>query len=83
MDTTKLPFYTDSDLDRLYRDMLDECYPMVKIGNLEYWPSTVFEAVDPIAYRCGFTEWLDSEGYELHPTLDYVWHNINDTEGQD
>ena len=48
-----------------YRDMLDECCETVKIGNLEYDPSRVLEAVDPIAFRVGFSEWCDAEGIEV------------------
>lgn len=55
--------YDDADVETMYREMLDECFPMVKIGNLEYYPSKVLECVDPIAYRCGFTDYLDAEGY--------------------
>lgn len=43
-----------------YDDMLDECYDMVNIGNLSYYPSKVLEAVDPIAYRCGYNDYVDS-----------------------
>ena len=45
----------------LYDDMLDECYEEIKIGSLTYLPSQVLKEVDPIAYRCGFIDWLDSE----------------------
>ncbi len=43
-----------------YNDMLDDCSPMVRIGNLEYMPSEVLKRVDPIAYRCGLNDYLDS-----------------------
>jgi hypothetical protein len=43
-----------------YDEMLDDCYPMVKIGNLGYSPSRVLKEVDPIAYRCGLNDYLDS-----------------------
>jgi hypothetical protein len=48
----------DGDLDVRYKDMLDEVY-----GDFmdSYPASRVLEAVDPIAYRVGFSEWLDSE----------------------
>ena len=34
---------------------------MVQIGSLEYLPSKVLSECDPIAYRCGFNDWLDGE----------------------
>ena len=49
------------DIAELYRDLLDECYAPVKFGNLEYSPSQVLEAVDPVAFRIGVSEYADSE----------------------
>ena len=46
-----------NDIEELYDDMLDDCYPMVKIGTLEYLPSRVLKEVDPIAYRCGMNDY--------------------------
>tara|TARA_R100001082_G_C4234642_1_gene104720 strand:- start:98 stop:325 length:228 start_codon:yes stop_codon:yes gene_type:complete len=43
-----------------YNNMIDDCSPMVRIGNLEYMPSEVLKRVDPIAYRCGLNDYLDS-----------------------
>lgn len=48
-----------------YNDMLDEVYDTVNIGNLSYTASQVLSQVDPVAYRTGFNDWLDSEGIEL------------------
>lgn len=46
-----------------YDDALDECGD-VTIGTLAYAPSRVLREVDPIAYRCGFWDWLDGEGVD-------------------
>lgn len=43
-----------------YEDMLDEVHGDVELGDLVYSPSAVLKAVDPIAYRCGFTDFVDS-----------------------
>ena len=43
-----------------YDEMIDDCTPMVKVGSLEYLPSRVLKEVDPIAYRCGLNDYLDS-----------------------
>ena len=48
-------------LQERYNEMLDECNPMIKIGTLEYTPSQVLEAVDPIAYKIGLSEFSDYE----------------------
>jgi hypothetical protein len=41
--------------------MLNECFPLVEIGELKYEPSNVLKSTDPVAYRCCFLDWLDSE----------------------
>lgn len=43
----------------LYDEALDE-QGEVSIGTLTYQPSQVLKAVDPIAYRVGFSDWLDA-----------------------
>ena len=53
-------FIDEREAYELYDDMLNDCYPMVKFGYLEYLPSQVLKEVDPIAYRCGFHDFLDS-----------------------
>jgi hypothetical protein len=43
-----------------YDDLLDDIYEVIKIGTLEYSPSQVLKAVDPIAYRVGMNDYEDS-----------------------
>ena len=43
-----------------YDDLLDEVYEVIKFGTLEYSPSQVLKAVDPIAYRVGMNDYEDS-----------------------
>ena len=45
-----------------YNEMLNDCYPMVNICGYEYTPAYALKECDPIAYRCGFSDWLDAEG---------------------
>jgi len=40
-----------------YDDMLDEIYPD-QVGNI--LASRILKELDPIAYSCGFDDWLDS-----------------------
>jgi hypothetical protein len=42
-----------------YNEMLDEVYGEVKIGELTYMTSDVLSSVDPIAYRCGHSDYND------------------------
>jgi len=49
----------------LYDEMLDE-QGVIRIGNLEYYPSYILEKVDTIAYTCGFWDFVDA--YEIEIT---------------
>lgn len=52
---------SDAELHDRFDDLLDETAGEVRVGGLTYAPSAVLQAIDPIAYRCGFNDWLDSE----------------------
>ena len=52
---------SDAELHDRYDDLLDETAGEVRIGGLTYSASVVLKAVDPIAYRVGYSDWLDSE----------------------
>jgi hypothetical protein len=47
------------DEEELFEEMLDECYEEVKLGNLSWYPSHVMKNLDPIAFRCGVSEYID------------------------
>ena len=40
--------------------MLDECYGTISVAGMEYDTSRALYELDPIAYRVGFNDWLDS-----------------------
>lgn len=45
-----------------YDEFLNEVYGEVTLGiGLTYSASRVLKEVDPIAYRCGFNDWLAME----------------------
>ena len=48
-----------------YDEMLDEVFEDVDIAGLKYATSRALKELDPIAYRCGFLDWLDAEGLEV------------------
>jgi len=51
-----------------YDALLDESYPAVSLGFSEFYPSDILKNCDPIAYRCGFADYVDSlaeEGVEV------------------
>ena len=43
-----------------YDDMLDDCHEDVKICGMTYNTSKALKDVDPIAYRCGFSDYTAS-----------------------
>jgi len=55
---TDKPVITEDQLRESFNLALDE-QDLIKIGTLEYLPSVVLEAVDPIAYRIGLSEHAD------------------------
>jgi len=62
----------DSMLHDLYDQMLDECYSD-QLENITFIhlssASRLLSEYDPIAYRCGFNDWLD--GYDLNDISEY------------
>ena len=44
-----------------YDEMIDECYGEVRLGGLTFSPSRVLKEMDPVAYRCWFNDWMDSQ----------------------
>ena len=52
---------TDYELHERYDDMLDECYGTATVAGMEFDTARALKELDPIAYRCGFHDWIDSE----------------------
>jgi hypothetical protein len=42
-----------------FRQLLDEIYPVVKMGELTFYPSQILKSCDPVAYRIELTDYLD------------------------
>ncbi|QXV77798.1 hypothetical protein bas59_0104 [Escherichia phage EduardKellenberger] len=54
-------FEIDEDkYDENYDEWLDEVYGEIMIGNISFLPSRILKELDPIAYRCGFSDYIDS-----------------------
>jgi hypothetical protein len=68
-------------LERLYDDMLDECYSFKSVGGIFAYmsPSRVLAEVDPTAYRCGMSDYEDGLGL-IEIGSDY--YNADDCEEQ-
>ena len=52
--------YTEEEIEEMYDNMLDECYPEIKIGYIALRPSKVLKECDPTAYRTGLYEYIDT-----------------------
>jgi hypothetical protein len=63
-----LEFIDESEAHILYDEMLDELYSPISVGGVEFDPSRVLKELDPIAYRCGFNDWLDSCDFTTDPS---------------
>ena len=48
-----------------YKEMLDECYPEYKFGEMTYSPASILESCDPIAFKIGMDEYFDSRAEDL------------------
>ena len=43
-----------------FRQLLDEIYSVVKMGELTFYPSQILKSCDPVAYRIELTDYLDN-----------------------
>ena len=55
---------------KLYDEMLDDTYGCVSVAGLEYETSRVLKDIDPIAYREGLFDYVDSLEDENGEPLD-------------
>jgi hypothetical protein len=53
--------FSDYQLDQMFCEFLDEVYGDIDICGYNYQPSRALREVDPVAYRVGFSDWLDSQ----------------------
>ena len=53
--------YSEMTIEDRFDEMLDEFYPVFKIGEMTFYPSQILKNCDPIAYRIGVSEYEDVE----------------------
>ena len=58
----EVTFTSDYDLHKRYDESLDQ-EGQLSVGCLKYWPSMILKNVDEVAYRTGFNDWLDGQGF--------------------
>lgn len=57
--------YFYHELEDMYEDMLNECHEPVSICGFEYDQGRALRNIDPIAFSCGVSEWVDEEFDEV------------------
>lgn len=67
------------DREERYRTFLDDTNEVVVVGGLSFTPSRVIEELDPIAFRCGVSDYEDSEGWV---EVDGEYYDKSDCEGK-
>ena len=77
------------DYEDQFDESLDDSIPEIEIGCLTYSPSHVLKNVDPVAYRCGLNDFIDSLDVEdddeykaLQEEIDQLQSDIEDLENQ-
>ena len=56
-----MPKLQDYEIEERFKDYLNECYPPVKFGDMEYEPAYALQELDPIAYRVWLSDYEASE----------------------
>lgn len=59
--------YYYHELEDMYEEMLNECYEPVSICGFNYDQGHALRNLDPIAFRCGVSEWEGEEFDEIYP----------------
>lgn len=49
---------SDYELEQMYCEMLDEVHGTVKVAGYEYETSRVLAEIDPVAFRCGLSDYI-------------------------
>ena len=51
---------TEAEALEMYEEILDDCEGPVELCGMTYSASNVLREIDPVAYRCGFNDYVDS-----------------------
>lgn len=68
---------TDRDLEQMYCEMLDDCYGEVIIAGYTYQTSRALAEIDPTAFRCGLSDYIDSLLGETIEEIDGEYFEIS------
>lgn len=59
------PAFQYSELEDLYEETLNDIYDDVKIGELIFSAGDIVRNLDPVAFRCGVSDWSSEEFEEI------------------
>jgi prefoldin subunit 5 len=68
----------EDELQAEYKDFIDEYNEEISIFNLKYLASKVLEEVDPIAYRCGYSDFISSRIDDLDYEISSFQDELNE-----
>lgn len=57
--------YFYHEIEDMYEELLNECHEPVSICGHNYDQGSALRNLDPIAFRCGVSEWESKEFYEV------------------
>lgn len=62
---------TDGQIDDYdaYDEALDSEGPVTVCG-IGFYPSRILKELDPVAYRCGYNDWVDSDQCDLEEAIE-------------
>ena len=70
-----------------FDDFLDDCYDMVIVAGMEFYPSDVLKSCDPVAYRCAKSDYESNydvedceEWQEMSEKLSDLLYKLEDLE---
>ena len=59
----KIDVYSSDEIDKRYDEYLDTMVDLPDFGVLTYGYAYILQELDPIAYRCGYSDFLDACDY--------------------
>lgn len=71
VDTFRGMDVTNGEIDdyEAYNESLDS-EGTVTVAGMEFYPSRILEELDPVAYRCGYNDWVDSDQSDLEDAIE-------------
>jgi len=63
---------TEDEAYEMYDEMLDQCYEPYNMSGMIYMPSDILKECDPIAYRVGFSDYVDTLAQDGTPVEGWV-----------